>query len=174
MISEKKKGGAKLRGYKTMTKHIHVNSRDKAFIEADKYIKGDYEYDPVRSGRAGYDIYFSTSDRYEYISDLGDRLEVNMENGDTVNVWIDKVEFEAPETISESELLHLVSEINHTEDHERRKGMLYMLNAICGTKYGLLGGRVVWFEQPDASTCFKYRAAHDLYAELKYRSMFKH
>lgn len=34
--------------------------------------------------------------RYDYIYDLGDRLEVNLANGETVNIWI-----EQPDTIEE-------------------------------------------------------------------------
>lgn len=78
-----------------MTKHITVYSKAKAFEEANKLISGDYTYDSLRSERAGYPIFFSDYG-YEWISDLGDRLEVNKENGDTINVWIEEPEYKKP------------------------------------------------------------------------------
>ena len=42
-----------------------------------------------------------------WISDLGDRLEINLENGETVNIWID----EEPE-FSESEIADALSVIS--------------------------------------------------------------
>lgn len=47
------------------------------------------------------------------------------------------------------------------EDFDRAKAMLDGINMVLGTKYGWLGKRVVWFEQPDAPTCIKYAGAHD-------------
>ena len=49
---------------------------------------------------------------------------------------------------------------------EKAQGMLEMLNEICGTKYGWLNKRVVWFEKPDGSVAEKYAAAHDAVAYL--------
>lgn len=70
-----------------ITRHVKCFSRDEAFSEASKLLGHDYEYDSFRSGRAGYPIYFSI-DGYEWISDLGDRLEVNHGDGSTTNIWI--------------------------------------------------------------------------------------
>lgn len=48
-----------------------------------------YEHDASRSERAGYPIYYSTaSDVNAWISDLGNRLEVNLPDGKSVNIWI--------------------------------------------------------------------------------------
>lgn len=52
------------------------------------------------------------------------------------------------------------------ENFEKAKGMLDMLNEIYGTKYGWLNKRVVFFDEPYASTCIKYRRVHDAYANL--------
>lgn len=49
---------------------------------------------------------------------------------------------------------------------EKAQGMLEMLNDICGTKYGWLNKRVVWFENPDGSTAEKYAHCHDAVAYL--------
>lgn len=72
-----------------------VDSKEQAWKEADKLIPTDYEEDTSASKRAGYPIYRSTNPDlfYTYICDLGDRLEVNLENGKSTNVWIkDKAE----------------------------------------------------------------------------------
>lgn len=49
------------------------------------------------------------------------------------------------------------------ENFDKAQGMLEMLNEICGTKFGWLNKRVVFFENPDASTAEKYAHAHDAY-----------
>ena len=69
---------------------MKVKSKQEAWRKADILFSTDYMKDDVRSNRAGYDIYYSTAAGVDaWISDLGDRLEVNMENGETVNIWID-------------------------------------------------------------------------------------
>lgn len=41
---------------------------------------------------------------------------------------------------------------------------LKLLNEVMGTKYGWLGGRVVFFDDPDAPDHIRYAHAHDAYA----------
>lgn len=53
------------------------------------------------------------------------------------------------------------------ENWEKAKGMLDMLNDICGTKYGWLKKRVVIFDNPDGSTAEKYSSCHDAYYAMK-------
>lgn len=60
----------------------------------------------------------------------------------------------------------LIYKINHEENNDKACGMLEMLNAIYGTQFGMLRGRVVRFENPNASTAEKYAHAHDAWAEL--------
>lgn len=50
----------------------------------------DYEKDEDSTKRAGYPIYRSTAEEryYCYICNLNTRLEINLDNGKTVNVWI--------------------------------------------------------------------------------------
>lgn len=70
--------------------HITTHSIREAWSKADEIFPTDYMHDSDRTRRAGYDIYFSTRPGCAaWISDLGNRLEVNMENGDTVEIWIE-------------------------------------------------------------------------------------
>ena len=50
----------------------------------------NYKKDEESTKRAGYPIYSSikADHFYCYICDLGNRLEINLDNGKTVNVWI--------------------------------------------------------------------------------------
>lgn len=61
-----------------------------------------------------------------------------------------------------------IQKINQTaeENWEKAQGMLEMLNEIEGTRYGFLARRVVRFDDPDASTCYKYQNAHDAEYDL--------
>ena len=70
---------------------MKVNSKEQAWIEADKLFPTDYIKDEKKSDTAGYDIYYSTCDGvHAWISDLGDRLEVNLETGETISIWIEE------------------------------------------------------------------------------------
>ena len=70
---------------------MKVRSRKEAWDKADVIFPTDYIKDEIRSKRAGYDIYYSTAKGVNaWISDLGNRLEVNLETGETVNIWIEE------------------------------------------------------------------------------------
>lgn len=70
---------------------MKVNSKEQAWVEADKLFPTDYIKDEKKSDTAGYDIYYSTCDGVNaWISDLEDRLEVNLATGETVNIWIEE------------------------------------------------------------------------------------
>ena len=70
---------------------MKVKSKAEAWKEADKLFATDYMKDERRSQNAGYDIYYSAAYGVNaWISDLGNRLEVNMENGETINIWIEE------------------------------------------------------------------------------------
>jgi len=77
---------------KNTTRHITTHSVEEAWNVANELFPCDYLHDSDRSRRAGYDVYYSTSDSITdaWISDLGDRLEVNLPNCETVNVWIEE------------------------------------------------------------------------------------
>lgn len=66
-----------------------VTSIRDAWTEVQKIFPTRYEHDTSRSERAGYPIYYSTAaDVNAWISDLGNRLEVNLPDGRSVNIWI--------------------------------------------------------------------------------------
>ena len=51
-------------------------------------------------------------------------------------------------------------------DFDGAKTLLDLVNEVCGTKYGWLAKRVVFFDNPDADTATKYAHVHDLYVNL--------
>lgn len=53
------------------------------------------------------------------------------------------------------------------EDFEKAEAMLEGINMVLGTKYGWLNKRVVFFDEPDAPTCIKYKHAHDAWANAE-------
>ena len=69
---------------------MKVTSIKDAWAEANKIFPTDYEHDAGRSERAGYPIYYSTAAGVNaWISDLGNRLEVNLPDGKSVDIWIE-------------------------------------------------------------------------------------
>lgn len=75
-----------------------VTSKRKAWQAADVLMPTDYEKDEARTAGAGYPIYYSTADGVNaYICDLGNRLEVNLPDGSSVNIWV-KPETDPPNT----------------------------------------------------------------------------
>lgn len=72
---------------------IKVKNVAEAWEIANSIFPTDYEKDEDSSQRAGYPTYRSTADGcyYDYICDLGDRLEVNLKDGNrTINIWIEQ------------------------------------------------------------------------------------
>ncbi len=66
-----------------------VTSIRDAWAEVRKIFPTDYEYSTERSERAGYPIYYSKASGVNaWISDLGNRLEVNLPDGKSVDIWI--------------------------------------------------------------------------------------
>lgn len=80
-----------------------VNNKQAAWDEVNKIFPTDYEHDTSRSERAGYPIYYSTANGINaWISDLGNRLEVNLPNGESINIWIEEASTEQlPELTAE-------------------------------------------------------------------------
>lgn len=72
---------------------MKVTSKQEAWNKVNEIFPTDYEQDLGSSDRAGYPIYRSTAEGhyYDYICDLGNRLEVNLDSSNlaTVNIWID-------------------------------------------------------------------------------------
>lgn len=71
---------------------MKVTSKHEAWRKADEIFPTDYLKDERASLAAGYDIYWSTTEQYAWISDLGDRLELNI-GAETVNIWIEEPKF---------------------------------------------------------------------------------
>lgn len=68
-----------------------VISIQTAWERAKALFPGDFAKDEARSANVGYPIYHSTMDGVNaWISDLGNRLEVNLPNGSSFNIWIEK------------------------------------------------------------------------------------
>lgn len=72
-----------------------VKTIAEAWNKAGEIFPTDYELDGQRTAGAGYPIYYSTADGVNaYICDLGDRLEVNLPDGSSVNIWVKAEEHE--------------------------------------------------------------------------------
>lgn len=80
-----------------MAERIEVTSKKEAWEAVNRIFPSDYSKDMGSSERAGYPVYRSETEYYDYICDLGDRLEVNLKEGcKTVNVWIVEPKEEKP------------------------------------------------------------------------------
>lgn len=77
---------------------MKVNTINEAWNAANEIFPTDYIKNDRASAAGGYDIYESTLEGCRaWISDLGNRLEINLDNGKTINIWIE------PETPTEPE-----------------------------------------------------------------------
>ena len=72
---------------------MKVTSTLNAWKEAQNHVH-NYEKDHDASRGAGYNIYRGDEG---YISDLESRLEVNLNSGESFNIWIEEAEAEQPE-----------------------------------------------------------------------------
>ncbi len=69
---------------------LSAKTREEAWQMAGEIFGCDYEEDAGASNGAGYPIYRGVTDAQCWISDLNCRLELNMADGDTINIWIDE------------------------------------------------------------------------------------
>ena len=101
-----------------MTKNYTVKSTTEAWNKANEIFPTDYECDNQRSERAGYPVYSSTAEGhwYDYICDLGDRLELNLSNGDTVNIWVKADEDEDNAEPTEAEIQQMVADTHAAQE----------------------------------------------------------
>lgn len=68
---------------------MKATSREQAWKMADEIFPTDYMKDERASLAAGYGIYWSTAEGVNaWISDLSDRVEINLPNGKSINIWI--------------------------------------------------------------------------------------
>ena len=83
---------------------MNVKNIQQAWYETNKLISNynnsctleDFQIDNEASKKAGYPIYRNINNYYDYICNLGNRLEINLANSETINIWI-----EQPTTIEE-------------------------------------------------------------------------
>lgn len=66
---------------------MKANSRQEAFEMVMEIFPGEFEEDRPATEKAGYKVYRGEN-YYDYVCDLGDRFEVNLADGRTINVWI--------------------------------------------------------------------------------------
>lgn len=86
----------KAQGWDPQNSRRTASTVGEAWEIVNRIFPGDYAEDAASTARAGYSVYRGTTERRAYVCDLGDRLEVNLHNGRTVNVWIKAYEA-APE-----------------------------------------------------------------------------
>lgn len=89
---------------------MKVKNMNEAWNKANEIFPTDYEQDNKSSERAGYPVYRSTADGhyYDYICDLGDRLEINLSTGETINIWVE----DDTDEPSEEEIKQLIADHN--------------------------------------------------------------
>ena len=71
---------------------ITVENYEQAWVKAAEILGCSFYYDKVASEGAGYPVHKGDSVATCWISDLGNRLEVNKADFTTVNVWIEEKE----------------------------------------------------------------------------------
>lgn len=70
---------------------MKAQTKEIAWRIADTLFPTDYMKNEKYSLNAGYDIYYSTAEGVNaWISDLGNRLEVNLPSGESVNIFIEE------------------------------------------------------------------------------------
>ena len=106
-------------------KSYTVNSVREAWSKANEIFPTDYEHDTDCTRRAGYDIYWSTRPGCTaWISDLGNRLEVNLPNGESVNIWIEEPEKENPVEIFVNDALNGIElKFSRKPDEQTREAL---------------------------------------------------
>ena len=112
---------------------MKVTTRAKAWEETDRIFPTDYEYDSAASKNCGYNVYRSPVNYYDYICDLGDRLEINLITGTTINIWIEAPDFTESE---KCELVRYIDDFMYRLEDQLGYG-LSDYKRDCFRKYGL-------------------------------------
>lgn len=76
-----------------MVSSIQVEDKQEAINLINNGHPLTYNLDKVSTERAGYPIYRSEEEYYTYFCDLGCRIELNLANGDTVNYFWKKPDY---------------------------------------------------------------------------------
>ena len=97
---------------------MKVTSKQEAWNKVNEIFPTDYEQDLGSSDRAGYPIYRSTAEGhyYDYICDLGNRLEVNLDSSHlaTVNIWIEEPAKAEDNVQAGAEAMHAAKALGQT------------------------------------------------------------
>lgn len=148
--------------------YITVKDAQEAWNEVNRIFPYDYDKDEKASTNAGYSIYYSTASEHpnNWVSDLGTRLEVNTEDGKSVNIWIDPDEPQAEHDNRSSYLVyitgsanaaHLISRgLREAAPWSKRGGKTISIRSGCVHEIGLI-----------PST---YHGSDKFYAILEYRN----
>ena len=84
----------KAQGWDPQNRRRTASTVGEAWEIVNSIFPGDYAEDAASTARAGYPVFRGTADRRAYVCDLGDRLEVNLPKGRSINVWIREGEAE--------------------------------------------------------------------------------
>lgn len=141
---------------------MRVKNIREAWNLADRLFPSDYQLDESRTANAGYKVYYSTDPQmHAWISDLGNRLELNYSDGKFENIWIDCYETSA----SVNPKLHPLFEA--LEDRNFSDGNFDF-------KMRLIGEMMCWI--PDVPV-MKLLILHDLaynWQEMREGDLFEH
>lgn len=79
-----------------------VNSIKEAWEMVNEIFPTDYTENTIKTRNAGYPVFDSNlGDENGYICDLGNRLEVNLADGTTVNIWIETAQEKVKRIVKE-------------------------------------------------------------------------
>ena len=79
-----------------------VNSIKEAWEMVNEIFPTDYTENTIKTKNAGYPVFDSNlGDENGYICDLGNRLEVNLADGTTVNIWIETAQEKVKRSVKE-------------------------------------------------------------------------
>lgn len=107
---------------------IAVTSRDSAWEAARLIFPTEFTRDYQSSVNAGYPIYRSNdSGNPSWLSDLGNRLELNIYNASTkatksINIWVEEVK-EQKDLSKDQLIAYLQSQMDNFKKEERRYGI---------------------------------------------------
>lgn len=98
---------------------MKAKSINEAWNMANEIFDTDYMKDDKASQNAGYPIYWSTAEGVNaWISDLGDRLEVN-QNGKSVNIWIEEEPETEPAEVETEKTVRIMFNTTETKKNEK-------------------------------------------------------
>jgi len=145
-----------------MKKRIEVASATEAWNMVNALFPTDYTIDEGSIERAGYPIYRSNTEHYDYICDLNDRLEINLKEGNkTINVWI--VEPVEPEP--ELPTLPVKEEIQNVAAHqylfEPEQAQIITI-LVSSSEYGSSSDQAVYMAMKATDDFYKNHIAGDL------------